>query len=770
MRRWPSGFPSRWWSPEVAGRYLGPVQWRPLGQNREQTAMLQPSARVGLEWLFQQIGRGSGVRQGVWVVDLGPSIRGTFRALAIQGPDGSKQAFVDLEIVRDEKVGEDLLSGVLRIEPGLLTYSGAIPLTPWTSDALASWLDGPGFEIPDSDGAVTYFVGLVEMTDAGPRWPDDPPLSNLGADGYTSQVYTSQAAIDAVLGAPPIALLADPPHAHTGPARVWVEACAAAGRRFSSRVPSGCSAAPGRVHLLWSTGAVGARVAWALDISDAGLIAWPMRVTDLTRPILTWIEDDSLTGTAARLAWLYVLADLEPDPAGEPIEVLSSADLADAYQDGGPLVMAGWVAPDYDGTPGLNLASVLGGTLDQGVTAERYVSRLVTITVTAAGSGNPTANVTVGSPTEWRPDRGRCLLYVGDPTGATPLQCHPTYIGPVEGYDSAPVVCCYTSDEELEVLRYWVEIEYPASDDDEEAYGSCTTGGAGYRAHAGGLGKLSIGYGTERPPARIIGIGSVSTGSSGWEDLTWQDWGPDHQSTNYDSSLWPGVSACGAPSWYGESWAEEMGEAPGGPGTYWYFQRMDMRLEIGKAVGTVNTLTITGGDVRQIGVYWPQLCPQGWWLATVSVATDHTDRIEWRKTPYTHACQYQRLGYWYNPTTSPPSGAWVRGPIFGGAPWGDWGLYWYTGAPESGYTQEPGPLQWDSTATLRLAGRDYSAGDWTDWDPWWPAPEEAATIGVTALLAASGAAIYLPYPEAEWERIGIGDAAPVNLALGWAGA
>lgn len=743
----------------MSGRYLGPVQWRPSGEDRELCAQLQPAARNGLEWLFQQIGKGSGVRQGVWVVDMGPGIRGAFRALAIQDPNGFRRGFVDLEVRRDTE-DKKLLSGVLRIEPGLLTYSGDIPLTPWTSTALADWLSGPGWEIPDSDGAVTWFVGRVEMTDAGPRWPDDPPLSGLGADGYTSQCYASEAALDAVLGAPPIAILASPPHEHTGPARLWTEACLAAGRPFSRRVPSGCSAAPGHVQIMWSSGAAGERRAWALDISDAGLIAWPMRVSDLTRPILTWIEDGDLTGITASLAWLYVYADLEPEPGGEPVEVLSAEDLATAYGDGGPLVMSGWVSPPHTGAPGLEMSSVLGGTLQTGTMAERFRTRLVTATISAVGPADPTATVSTGDAAEWRVDP-RCLLYVGEPASAIALRNHPTYPGPVSGYDSAPVLCMYTGDGTLDVLWYWVSVTAPASDEDEADTAGCGTGG--YRSHSTGLGRESVGYGWSRPPARVIGTGSITQAVGSWEGLTWADWPPYTSRYGYwDYSVWQCSTDCGDAHWYpaGVDW----GSPPQGD---WYHQGYQVRTQTGRAVGTKVTEYLTGADIRQVGAYW-QGMPDAVWLAWVSVGSDHVERIEVRKKAWWKAKEWRGVAYWYQ--SSPQAGGWVDYPVHTGAGLTSWATFFSSYPDESSVTQPSLPLVWDDTTTLRIAGQDYAAGGWADWDAWWPAPAEAASIGVAALVSAAGSAIYVPYPEAEWGRIGIGEAAPANLALGWAGA
>lgn len=426
----------------MAGRFLGPVQWRfrgdiPLCQS------LMPRMRAMAGWLFNQIDTGptgASHRVGKMNIDIGDGLAANCVVVAMAGPL-ARQALVDVVVGPSPSQKSLSNSGnappvvvVLSMQHGyehveLLASESTIYLT----DDLVDWYSGSGW-------SGEYFFGqlIAESLTFEPTWPDPPPTivdgTHVGA--YNSLDYLRNQEY--------------PTHAYTGLARARIQAMLGCGIAADKQgyQPVGFSLVPGACGLVQDPTT---KLYWACEIGSSGLRVQRMVSGQETAVLAEWVEDGTITSEGLSLARAYVYADLKPDPDRPSDVLLSPEEIASVYDNGNSWsVMAGWVwSPVAASASTVQIRDVNDGTL-----SEAFESSQHTVTITWS-DGEPSASLSSGSWLRFRPYWPAHKFWFGNDVDVGLLRTTQTWTEIDDCAASAPVFCRYSSTGTLQVYKYY---------------------------------------------------------------------------------------------------------------------------------------------------------------------------------------------------------------------------------------------------------------------------------------------------------------------------
>lgn len=659
----------------------------------------------------------------------------------------------------------------LRIEPGLFCLPPVrddivYPWTPARPDWLETWAAGPGVAIPGSSRTTVLLGNLTGNGAMLPPydWPD-------GAD-YQGRLYPNASALAKVLNtAQPATRVRYPATAYSGWAQLWVEACLASGRLLSDRVPPDCTTAPGALGLIWSAAdsETGLPTAWAIDLDARGLWAWEMECPGVAQEVLASLAAGDYTGDAAHLGWLYVLADLRPvgGQDAEPVIVLSDADLADAYADGGPLLMAGWLWGPYSTAAASECRSVHGDVWLPGQAGQGFQSREVRVVVSCAAGAEPTATVTAEDLAYWRPEWGYDWILVGAPDALSPVRGATIYPGQDGCSASAPMWGLWTETGTWEVWRYYRPTYTGGTAASTPWVPSCSTHNSA-EEHSSDIQIRTGGAGREPPPGARIGTGTTTTRTA---DISVGDFNEWHSRT----SMWL-YGVVTAAYWCGCDWSTSTPAPPMPPAPYEDRgeDSPQTRENGGIATGTAKVEYITNGGAVTTTIYDPSQ-PAAVWQKRVETAdalrTNTVGTTKW----VGHEQQNRRTRLGFHGYSTP---AWIN--VKGEPCGGQMAHPWYSASSVNGITG--GGAVTVSNTTVDIAGvinqtaTLYFSGSAISGDPTadgWSSAAQGGTgpwqAAVAAMQSARGSAIYRAEPGGDWQSdcgISAGDAAAAHT---WAG-
>lgn len=424
-----------------------------------------------------------------------------------------------------------------------------------------------------------------------------------------------------------------------------------------------------------------------------------------------------------------------------------------AEGDAGPL-QRGWV---WDAT-GAAAAIVTHRTYNPGLVSQGGESALSTVAI-AWADGVPSATIAVGMWDRSRPYWTSHKFWFGEPDDLALLRHGQIWAGNSDCAASAPIVCWY----EGSTLRVWRYFKAVVSSGGDEMIGTTnqnmpTCGDyAYYRTSSGTWTRITGGYGLVEPTPMISGSGAYTektlTRTAGaWDDgyTGGSDWNARAQNWDIIIGLQnssANACACGVCYPNPETW--DWGGTP--KKAKWYRQSAAGTLVVDSATAT----NATGG---QIAVYLVDSPESIWSVGGVKFGRKQSSgKKTWQKT-INYAGRMDLVDYYTGATLS-SSVLWSKAIMY---------VCYYGDSPhclgQLNYTQGAAydlSNVWEGSSVARIGGVEYQAGDWGDWDHLDANGLEGPyQIGVTAMLSADGAAVYVTHQGADPQvTVGVASAA-----------